>query len=305
MLENMENTRSVAPAGTDELIKVLAGYDADPQLCKRQLRNLSLSDKRSFVVAALTYLGRAKPGTPELQLAQLLGSDRDYIGVLTDPDRLTDQEAVAAGAALARGDHEFHRKLLEMRNAPDARRISRALQLVKPGEGAMIMVPWLRELVEDANPRLASKAAMILSRLTGNPMVVARFLNSEDARVRANAVEGLWGGHFETTRPLLRAAAADKNHRVAANAVVELFRRGDAMAREKIDELARHEDARFRAAIAWAIGEIGNVELLPVLQALDRDPALTVRLRAGRTAKRLQSEAPGDQTAIAPQPTPA
>ena len=175
-----------------------------------------------------------------------------------------------------------------MRRSSDARRTFRILQLVTNDQQAMPLVPWLRELVDDDNSRLASKAALILSRLTKNPMVVHRFLLSSDARVRANAVEGLWGGNFESTRELLYAAARDSHHRVVANALVELYRCKDSLGKQKLEELAGHADAHFRAAIAWAIGEIGSSELLPVLQSLERDSNLAVRLRAGRTAKRLQ-----------------
>ena len=129
-------------------------------------------------------------------------------------------------------------------------------------------------------------------------MVMEKFLRSGDARVRANAVEGLWGGNVSRTRPLLRQAAADNNHRVAVNALVELCRCGESLARERIVELARHPNPLFRAAIAWAIGEIATPDLLPTLELLKHDSALSVRLRAGRTAKRLRM-ATGEATSEA------
>jgi HEAT repeat protein len=284
----MQESQPARSAGAEELAKVLARYGEDPGLAWRQLRDLRDSDPPGFGKAALVHLGGGATGAAETHLSHVLGVGHEYLDVLTDPDQLADGEAVVAASMMARGDPEFYKKLLKMRGTRDHRRIYRILQLIDRDDQAMLLVPWLRELADDKNSRLASKAAMILSRLTKNPLAVARFLHSGDARVRANAVEGLWGGNVEKTRALLHLAARDSNHRVVANALVELCRQGDSIGRKKLEELAGHEDARFRAAIAWAIGEIASPDLLPTLQLLEGDSTLSVRLRAGRTAKRLQ-----------------
>jgi len=289
-------------ARMDELTRILAQFDADAQLALRRLRTLNSCDPAGFARLALAHLGGGGTGPAERGLAQLLTPSREYMRLLTDPDSFSVAEARAAAAIMARVDHGFHGKLLEMQHTGEAHRTLRILEIMGRDERSIAMTPWLRELVDDHNPQVASKAAMVLSWLTRNPMAVGRFLQSSDARVRANAVEGLWGGRIENTRGVLRAAAGDSHHRVAANALVELCRCGDPVGREKIEELACHADPRFRGAIAWAIGEIGDPRLLPIVRALECDPNLKVRLRAGRTAKRLLGAAAG---AIAPPPTQA
>lgn len=284
----MELSETIPSITGEELARILARYEQDPILARKELRALSDSDVSEFIRVAIVHLGGGGAGPAEIHLSQMLSADRAYLDVLTNPDLLADDACVAAASTMARADPEFYRKVMEMRGCTDQRRVLRILHFIARDDQAMTLVPWLRDLVEDENSHLASKAALILCRLTKNPMVLEKFLRSDDARIRANAVEGLWGGgNSSGARVLLREAAGDSNHRVAANALVELYRCGEGAARGKIKELADHPDARFRAAIAWAIGEIASPDLLPILQPLERDSALAVRLRAGRTAKGL------------------
>ncbi|HTP88838.1 MAG TPA: HEAT repeat domain-containing protein [Bryobacteraceae bacterium] len=288
--------------GPDEFAQMIADYPDDPVATQKRLLEIKESDPAAFTKAALMQIGGGENGPGEAYLCRMLAPERAYVDLLADSGQISDHIAMAAAAVLSHSDPEFHRKLLAMRGSSDERRVQRILQIINRDEQAMALVPWLRNLVDGDNVRLASKAAMILCRLTRNPMVVERFLRAEDPRVRANAVEGLWGyAHLSRARILLREAAEDKHHRVAANALVELYRCGETFVRAKIEQLARHPDPLFRAAIAWAIGEIGSPELLPTLELLERDPALSVRLRAGRTAKRLREAAGAsdDETAAA------
>jgi len=296
----MDPETAIASPGPEELARVLESFVEDPTRAGKELRSLRDSDPQEFIRLALAQLGDHGTSGPAANHLPALLTELGYVEVLTDPDQMRGEAALGAALVMARVDAEFYRKLMEMRGSRDPRRVLRILQFIERDEQAMALIPWLRDLVDGGNARLESKAAMILCRLTKNTMVLEKFLRSSDPRVRANAVEGLWGvGNASRTRDVLRRAANDGHHRVAANALVELYRKGDRFAREKIEELARRPEVLFRVAITWAIGEIGDPYLLPIVLELEQDATLRVRLRAGRTAKALQL------AAIVEAPTPA
>jgi HEAT repeat protein len=107
-------------------------------------------------------------------------------------------------------------------------------------------------------------------------------MTSEDARVRASAVEALVGRatNAEDARSVFRAALQDKNHRVVGNALVGLYSMGDKSALDEMIVLSKHKDHLFRAAMAWAMGFVKDIRAIPTLREMNSDPSLVVRKRA-------------------------
>ena len=142
------------------------------------------------------------------------------------------------------------------------------------------IIPCIISLVHQSNPYLQSKAVLMIGRINRNIKWVLNRLNDADARVRANAVEALWGVDTEEVRSALRAAARDKNNRVAGNALLALYQLGDCWAIPEITAMASHESARFRSTAAWVMGKTGDSRFSRVLARLVGEPGLTVRSRA-------------------------
>jgi HEAT repeat protein len=113
-------------------------------------------------------------------------------------------------------------------------------------------------------------------------------MNHADPRVRANVVESLWEVPGAEICGILRLATTDKNHRVAANGLIGLYRFEPETAVEGIRSLSAQEQPHSRAAAAFAMGKIADPQFLPDLARLIRDPEAAVRTRAIRAVVQVQ-----------------
>ena len=135
-------------------------------------------------------------------------------------------------------------------------------------------------MARHSDPHVRSKAVLIIGR--GNPAsswLQNRFAEP-DPRIRANTVEALWGVDTADARGLLLAAARDDNNRVAGNALLALYRLGEASAEPELRKMAESESAMFRATSAWAMGEIADPRFAGLLARLVGDSNQMVRKRA-------------------------
>ncbi|HEX8985849.1 MAG TPA: HEAT repeat domain-containing protein, partial [Bryobacteraceae bacterium] len=90
------------------------------------------------------------------------------------------------------------------------------------------VLPLIVKLLHDPNPQLRAKAVRLVARSNMAPKIAERLMTERDPRVRANAVEALWGSGTPATRGLLREATRDGNNRVAGNALLGLYLLGEA-----------------------------------------------------------------------------
>jgi HEAT repeat protein len=255
--------------------------------------------------------GDVKPATEEIQRLQKLalkdsggapGSQvaprkrrREAVDstcrALLDPQGPPLTEALRLARQMRQETTDLSLRLLrcaaEMRESgtdPDPRRLL-ALLSDAPGGArlAYALIPYMRS----ADPQIRSKAALLIARTGFSLQWALRQLEDPDPRVRANVVEGI-GASPEPRRFLgaLRRAARDPHHRVATTALIVLVRLGAQTAAEDLREMASHPDPRFRAAAAWAMGQVGAAQFEPVLQTLRRDPHHAVRFCALRALVR-------------------
>jgi len=165
----------------------------------------------------------------------------------------------------------------------------RALRLVSSISNGSRLTSSLVRLLQHPTAEVRSKAVLLLGRANLNLTRVRSFLGSCDSRVRANAVETLWGRHEPDVRAVLWEASKDPHGRVAVNALLGLCKAGDPEAALKLEKLAGSPDAVVRSSSAWAMGEAGNTEFIPVLQMLAQDQDEKVRAMGTKSLAKLES----------------
>ncbi len=160
--------------------------------------------------------------------------------------------------------------------------------LCEIGDPARIM-PSLMRLLRHPNAYLRSKAVKMIGRGSRSVKWVMGRLSESDPRVRANAVESLWGVDTVEARTLLTFAASDANNRVVGNALLGLYYAGDAAVLADFTKLALHESMIFRSTAAWIMGESGDCRFTDSLRRLLSDPDSVVRKRAFAALSRIKA----------------
>jgi HEAT repeat protein len=213
--------------------------------------------------------------------AEAIAASGGYHQFLIDPVVLNKRDAIAAGTILAAVDVRFIPRLTEAADSfVSAAPLMRALEIIEAAERQNVVIPWLRRLTGHRDARVRSKAVYLMCRANGNPMLTVKHLDSSDPRVRANAVEALWGVTSLPARHTLEFAAKDDHHRVAVNALLGLYRLGVEHAADRLHDLTHHTSPQFRAAAAWAMGQTGDSAFENDLQTLAADTVDAVRTSA-------------------------
>ncbi|MFB3828255.1 MAG: HEAT repeat domain-containing protein [Bryobacteraceae bacterium] len=209
---------------------------------------------------------------------------------------LSAAEALELARDAAEIDPQLDRKLAQRLDyGADDETASRLLDVLEGlAEGARLG-PLIAPLLGHASPRVRSKAALLLGKANRSGQWAGRQFADNDARVRANIIEGLWGDDSAISRVILAQALADPEPRVAGNAAVGLYELGDTRSIAALARMAAG-DAPERATAAWCMGRAGDRRFLPALNSLLRDPDPRVRQNALRAVSCIRRQ---------PQPEPA
>ena len=167
-----------------------------------------------------------------------------------------------------------------MEETSAAHSLVRALKLMEDIEDYSAFYPRLCPLTWHPDNFIRSKAVLALCRVRPNRSLIDRQLESADARVRANAIEALWHAPERSAMRVFQEALADNHHRVVVNALVGLYYHKDESYYEKMVALGNHPEPRFRAALAWGLGQIREDRLVWLLEKLAADASPEVCERA-------------------------
>jgi len=270
------------------LNRLIEGFPANPVASGKFLQRLLLDDPRQFFLDALPVL-RSAPDTPGFYyLLALLHSQNLLLKRLCDPALFTKQESISLAKRMSRVEPLFDMKLAKMLLATEAEPGADEAQQQAQNRAGMRLLEIMAEasdrgrslllaqLLHHPNPQVRSKAALLVGKSTKDPKWVSQRMNESDSRIRANAIEALWGMESEDCRQIFLDALNDPANRVVGNGVLGLYLLGATEAIGSILTMLAHSDDGFRRTGFWLVGESGDLRFLPVLARMIREatPAL-------------------------------
>ncbi len=250
------------------------GFVSDPGGTARALREYANQDEEALFQAALPILREAEWTEGVRYLINLLIQRAILPKRVCDPNAFSRTESVDLLRKLMKldpmTDLELVKSVLE-NGASTAEAEAAGLRLLEAmaevSNGSRILMASA-PLLRHANPRIRSKAALLVGRRSRDSKWIARIQDEPDGRVRANAIESLWGVEFDGAREVMLGASRDKHTRTAGNGMVGLYRLADLESVAIMMEGAASEDPAMRASSAWAMGETGDPRFLKCLVPL-------------------------------------
>ena len=178
-------------------------------------------------------------------------------------------------------------KALRDAHETQASRILRLLAVVVQNNRTL---PLLIRALRDRSPELRSNAALIFARYCQNELFVTNAMQDPDSTVRASAIEGLGMADRAPDPAVLSEALSDPDPKVQANAILVYRRIDEKAAFEKLEEMAGHQSAAFRAVAAWATGETQATRFVPLLKRMQRDRTSEVCRKADEALSKIPAD---------------
>jgi hypothetical protein len=220
------------------------------------------------------------PALPKRILNLIAQGPEDFVGVVQK---------------LVQCDPFFDLKILELIRTPDLENpvdnltIARAIDALDRASAGLKLVPLVKRMLDDPDPRIQSKAATFVARRTQNLDWARKQLEEAEPRVRANIIEALCGVSTAAAAELMRAAVLDGNNRVIGNALLGLYQLGETSSISQILQMAERPEVDFRCTAAWVMGATGDPRFSKTLAGLIQDGEKSVRRNALSALRRIKN----------------
>jgi hypothetical protein len=273
---------------SDEILGLLESFTDNPRWAQQQLRALQNKDRKLFLFHAVGPLKYVNDGAPWLFLISLLLQDGGLQKALMEPTMFTVEEAAMVARVARKVDPSLEVRLgrfvqesLRTQAAAenvvkDAARMMDILALVSNPQR---LLPMLSQLSQHSDSFIRSKVTLLQGRIQQNPRVARTRLGDEDPRVRANAIEAIWGATDSESIALFQEAAFDSNRRVSMNALYGLYMAGHMEILPLVHAKALDIDQHTAHSVLWMMGEAGDPRFLPLISNLL--PTSKDRFRSG------------------------
>jgi hypothetical protein len=284
------------------MASIAATFEGHPHRGLQQLRQWKDSGPHQFSQQAAEFLSSATDSRFARLLFHLLQEEHPSLDAfLFSPLALTGSAAANLAALACRIEPRVQtiwtttllHQLEQLSESEVLDEVLRRMEVLANCADRLRFAPLLQKLSIHAEPKIRSKAAL-LSPLVHSLGEELPALRDENARVRANALESMWGRSDSRAIEIFKASQGRVSHREAINAVLGLHFAGELSARNRLIELAESDNSRNASAAIWAMGMTKDPRLLSYLQSrlkLRADPLQLRLLRAARRIKAFQDEA--------------
>lgn len=136
----------------------------------------------------------------------------------------------------------------------------------------------LARLKTESNSKVTSAMIAAAGKICQNEMILklAPYLQSDDERIVANAIEAIGNARLPSGTDLILRKLDSKNHRIKANAAMAVFAAGRFEVIDILKPMLMQSDPWMRSSAAFAIGELTTVtDLNGLMEKLQRDPSKT------------------------------
>jgi hypothetical protein len=286
--------------GQATLESLVESFDRDAAAGKIRIRELLEQNPQSFRQGVVRVIKSSPSSLRGVQyMVGLLAAHNLLVPTLCDRVLSLAEAATLARTALQLDpmmDVALAKKLADAtalgEPLPNAGRLMDILGEISAGNR---ITSSLMRLWRSSDPQMRSKAVLLIGRSSRNVQWAQSRLAETDPRIRANAVEALWGLDTAEAKAVLRAAAADSNNRVAGNALFALYEMGDTSSISDLLKMAGSDSPQFRSSAAWAMGETGDPRFSGTLGHMMSESTAFVRKRAFTELSRLKAAAKARQ----------
>ncbi len=290
-------------------------FGESPLKVRKALQLWKTDDYPQFLNEAAAFL-KATDETPfaKLLLSTLRGDGRSLQDLLLKERPLEADEALRVLSLAAKADPSYPVALLGILRSEaekqsgsfSALELIRLLELLQSVVDVNVLLPVLTPLCQHPDKQLRSKAVLLAAGPGRKAQANVDALGDMDHRVRANAVEALWGESDDGAIEIFVNALRDSHHRVAGNGLLGLHRAGNTMALQRIPAMLRQGDPNRQMAAAWVMGKtadprfLGCIEtMLPVSTGRTRSNLLHAARAIDERKKRLSALPPVELTLLA------
>jgi hypothetical protein len=259
---------------TTLLPNLLASLASNPSRAKQAIRQLLLASPAKFLMASIPLVASVEEHEGIDFLVGLLAANEMVAPSICNPNLCTLEEAIRFAGRAACLDPGIDIQIMRVAwnsyssSSPDWTVIARVLEILTHVSDGTRILPQLLQLMRGKDPKIRSKIALLVVRAKGMGSKLDSYLADEDHRLRANAIEALWGENSPQVVQLFKKATQDTHQRVIANAFVGLFLAGDPDAVIGIEQIASFPGPAFQASAAWAMGRCGDPAFEPSLRTL-------------------------------------